>query len=69
MRCFECGKEIEGLKSLLPLDRPYINLPFHRTCYKDLDDELAYVTKHYDRIMEYIYASDVKPLRKRRKRK
>ena len=73
MKCFKCGKEIEGLKSILPLDRPYVNLPFHRDCYKNLGknvgDELAYVTKHYARIKQYVYDTDVKPLRKRRKRK
>lgn len=69
MKCFECGKEIDGLRSFLPLDHPYVNLPFHRDCYTSIEDELAYVTKHYDRIMEYIYKSDAKPLIKRRKKK
>jgi hypothetical protein len=54
MKCFKCGKGIRGLRSFLPLERPYVNLPFHRDCYKSIEDELAYVTEHYDRIMEYI---------------
>jgi hypothetical protein len=54
VKCFRCGKKIEGLRSFLPLDKPYVNLPFHRDCYKSLDDELEYVTENYDRIIEYI---------------
>jgi hypothetical protein len=54
MRCFKCGKEIDGLRSFLPLDRPYVNLPFHRKCYKSLDDEMEFCTQNYDRIIEYI---------------
>ena len=69
MKCFKCGKSIEGLKSILPLDRPYVNLLMHRDCYKSIEDELEYVIKHYDRIIQYIYDSDVKPLRKRRKKR
>ncbi len=69
MKCFHCREPIEGLKSILPLDRPYVNLYMHRECYKGIDDELAYVKKHYDRIIQYIYDSDVKPLRKKRKKK
>lgn len=68
MKCFKCEKEIIGLKSILPLDRPYVNLPFHRDCYNELEDELEYVTENYDRIIDYIYNKDVKPLRKRRKK-
>ena len=65
MKCFKCGKPIEGLKSILPLDRPYVNLFMHRDCYTGIEDDLAYVTEHYDRIMQYIYSIDVKPLRKK----
>lgn len=57
VKCFKCEKQIEGLKSILPLDKPYVNLPFHRDCYNDLDDELEYVTKNYDRIIDYIYTN------------
>lgn len=57
VKCFKCEKQIEGLKSILPLDKPYVNLPFHRDCYNDLDDELEYVTKNYDRIIAYIYTN------------
>ena len=67
MKCFKCGKEIDGLKSILPLDRPYVNLFMHRDCYNSIENELDYVTENYDRIMEYIRESDIKPLRKRRK--
>ena len=58
VKCFECDKEIDGLRSFLPLDRPYVNLPFHRDCYNSLDSELKYVTKNYDRIIEYIKYTD-----------
>jgi hypothetical protein len=54
MKCFKCGKEIDDLRSFLALDRPYVNLPFHRKCYKGLGDEMVYVTENYDRIIEYI---------------
>lgn len=60
MKCFKCEKEIEGLKSILPLDRPYVNLPFHRDCYNELEDELGYVTENYDRIIDYIYTKNNK---------
>ena len=54
VKCFKCGEEINGLRSFMALDRPYVNLPFHRECYNNLEDELAYVTENYDRILEYI---------------
>jgi hypothetical protein len=38
----------------MALDRPYVNLPFHRECYRSLDDELEYVTTNIERIIEYI---------------
>ena len=69
MKCFKCEKEIDGLKSILPLDRPYVNLFMHRDCYKSIDDELLYVIENEERIVEYIYALDLKPLRKRRKKR
>ena len=68
MKCFECGKEIDGLRSFLPLDQPYINLPFHRDCYKSIEDELAYVTKHYDRIVEYIALINTMVYKQKRKK-
>lgn len=77
MKCFMCGKEIEGLKSFLALDRPYVNLPFHRDCYTSIDDELEYCKENYERIMDHVEALDVadykrkkaKYRRKSRKRK
>ena len=60
MKCFKSDKEIEGLKSFLSLDRPYVNLPFHRKCYNELNDEFEYVTENYDRIIEYIYSKSNK---------
>jgi hypothetical protein len=54
VKCFYCGKEIDGLRSFMALDRPYVNLPFHRECYRSLDDELEYVTTNIERIIEYI---------------
>ena len=71
MKCFKCRKEIDGLRSFLALDRPYVNLPFHRKCYESLDDELAYVTENYDRIIEYIALTNtmVYKLNKRKRTK
>ena len=68
MKCFHCGKLIKGLRSFLPLERPYVNLPFHRDCYTSIDDELAYVTKHYERILEYIALIRTKKYRLERKK-
>lgn len=65
-KCFECGKGIEGLRSFLPLDRPYVNLPFHRECYTDIDDELEYCTENYERILDYIEVLDIAAFKKKR---
>ena len=54
MICFYCGKEIDDLRSFMALDKPYVNLPFHRDCYKGLDNEMEYVTTNIERITEYI---------------
>ncbi len=41
------------------LDRPYVNLPFHRDCYKSIGNELKYCTENYERILDHIEAIDI----------
>jgi hypothetical protein len=69
VRCFKCEKEIEDLKSFLALDKPYVNLPFHRECYISLDDEMKYVTENYDRIIEYVAFINTAKYKLERKKK
>lgn len=42
MICFVCDKDIltEDLKFILPLEVPYANILIHRTCWRDIKDDL-----------------------------
>lgn len=55
MKCFFCQDEIvKGDKKFwLPLEKPYTNLPFHRECYNNIEENLLeYLKDNYDRILE-----------------
>jgi hypothetical protein len=53
-KCFHCGEIIEkGENQLVPLDRPYINLFFHKSCFRELggyDKMPEYVTQSVERV-------------------
>lgn len=51
-RCFACEKEIENPEDvfMLGLDRPYVNLWFHRVCLDKIDDLLDYLASNINKI-------------------
>lgn len=53
--CFHCGKSIEGHSYIIGVDVPYINLRFHKECFKKVrgGDEEAYLQKHIKEIYKY----------------
>jgi len=90
MKCFDCGKEIEKITikneagnditstdvKFIPLDVPYVNLPFHRSsCLMNViaDGEEEYLHKNLDKILVYMDGMDVgrtkTALKSRRKKK
>jgi hypothetical protein len=38
--CTRCHKEIEGDYKMVPMEKPYLNLFFHRDCFSEISDEL-----------------------------
>jgi Fe-S cluster assembly iron-binding protein IscA len=54
--CFFCDLEVkkDDLKRMVALERPYINLWFHRACYSLIkDNELGYLTANIKKIFKY----------------
>ena len=55
--CFECGKNIETKEDLfiLGLDKPYINLPFHKSGCKNIvmRDPKKYLQEHEEKVFEW----------------
>jgi hypothetical protein len=51
-KCFDCKKELKefGGVFMLGLDRPYVNLWFHRACLDKVDDLLTYLNEKIDEI-------------------
>lgn len=72
MKCFYCGKEItqigEGDYKIIPLDRPYVNLFFHKAICYDLvrDIEEEYLTEHLQRICAVAELVSKEPTSKRK---
>lgn len=57
MICFKCQKDIkqEDDKFMYGLDRPYINLYFHKNCWNSIKDNLeVYFTQNEDSVYNYI---------------
>lgn len=57
LTCFVCSREILlGEGRMLGLDRPYVNLWFHRGCYPKLDNEgwYDYLVDNKENLAEYI---------------
>ena len=54
MICFHCKKEIEQERMMIALDRPYLNLFFHRECYNLYveADVFAYLGKYEQSVVE-----------------
>lgn len=54
--CFECKCEIATgtLKFMLPLEKPYTNLWFHRDCYNKVKGEIeVYLAQNVERVYNY----------------
>jgi hypothetical protein len=63
MKCFDCGENIlkDDVK-FIPLDVPYVNLPFHRSsCLLNViaDGEEEYLRKNLGKILDYMDGMDV----------
>ena len=59
--CFYCNKLIVGEYYLLGLDIPYVNLWFHKECFKlVLPKLLLYLTENAERCYNYKYNGDLK---------
>ena len=54
-KCFYCNKEIENENpSIIGVDIPYINLPFHKKCFDKIkgNGEEKYLQENKKRIFE-----------------
>lgn len=75
MKCFDCGKEIAKVTikneagnditstdvKFIPLDVPYVNLPFHRsTCLINViaEGEEEYLRSNLNKIIDYMDGMD-----------
>ena len=57
MICFKCSKDIkqDDEKFMYGLDRPYINIYFHRSCWDKIKDNLeVYFTQNEELVYNYI---------------
>jgi len=59
MKCFYCDKDVEPEqpKFWLGLDKPYINLLFHKECYNNVDAE-QYVQDNVEKIFNVLKERD-----------
>ena len=49
--CFKCEKEIEKEQFMYGIDRPYVNLWFHRKCFEEIEDTMKeYLIANYSRL-------------------
>ena len=84
MKCFDCGEEILKITTkneagnditstdvkFIPLDVPYVNLPFHRsTCYMNVlaEGEEGYLRKNLDKIIDFIDILDAGKIKETKK--
>lgn len=53
--CFYCDKEILSTdeKRIVPLDKPYINLWFHRACLDSIENVDVLLTQNPQKIYNY----------------
>jgi len=51
-KCFICEEDLNdfGGVFMLGLDKPYVNLWFHKVCLDEIDDLLAYLETKIDKI-------------------
>ena len=56
MDCFKCNKEMldEEEKFMCPLEVPYGNVYFHRSCYKELDNLVEFFMEHSAKLIKYL---------------
>lgn len=68
MECFFCQAPIEedDKKFYLGIEKPYVNVLFHRECFKSMsiDDLLTFLKSNYKRLLNYRTTYE----RKRRRR-
>lgn len=72
MKCFHCKQEIvwskneqgkcqEARYKIIALDRPYLNIFFHISCFSEIkDDLLVYLTEHMEDVIQLISANKVR---------
>ena len=69
MKCFYCGKEIEGNDfQIIALDRPYVNIYVHRDkCFEAIasEGELIYLQKNAERVYQLTSNSLIKKGKKK----
>lgn len=55
-KCFVCEENLDEIEEIfmLGLDRPYVNLWFHKVCLNEIDDLLAYLETKIDKIEKEI---------------
>ena len=54
-KCFKCGKKIkEDNRFMLGLDKPYVNLWFHKACFDKIDNLMEYLNTKIDEIYKEI---------------
>jgi len=53
--CFHCDKEITSnqKKFMFGLDKPYVNIFFHRECFDSIKDLTAYFTENAEKVYNY----------------
>jgi hypothetical protein len=56
MICFYCDKEIEDRPMMVGIDRPYVNLYFHKPdCWEIVDRDLnTYLALNLEKIYNYL---------------
>lgn len=55
-KCFVCKKKLNSFEGvfMLGLDRPYVNLWFHKVCFNEIDNLLSYLKSKTEEISKEI---------------
>jgi hypothetical protein len=64
--CFVCNKEIEDDYRMIGVDKPYVNLFFHKACLSSVGDLSIYLVQNAKRV--YNYKENSEKSRKLRKK-
>lgn len=60
--CPVCKKEIqlEEIRYMLGLEKPYMNIFFHMECYKSISDMTEFLKQNIDSIIQNLYENKKK---------